>query len=77
MMKIVRLEKLTQIRGYVLIAVFVIAAIITPPDLMSQILLLIPLLLLFEGSLLVMWLGERKEAKVAAAVGSNVPEVLP
>ena len=42
-----------------------IAAVITPPDLLSQILLLIPLVLLFEGSLLVMWLGERREAKAA------------
>ena len=51
------------------------AALITPPDLMSQILLLIPLLLLFEGSLVIMWLGERKEAKEAAA--SQPPAVIP
>ena len=36
-----------------------------PPDLLSQVLLLVPLLLLFEGALLVMWLGERREAKEA------------
>jgi sec-independent protein translocase protein TatC len=52
MMKIVRLEKLTQIRGYVLIAVFVIAAIITPPDAVSQTIMAVPMYLLYEGGIL-------------------------
>jgi sec-independent protein translocase protein TatC len=52
MMNIVRLEKLTQIRGYVLIAVFVIAAIITPPDAISQTIMAIPMYLLYESGIL-------------------------
>jgi sec-independent protein translocase protein TatC len=52
MMNIVRLEKLTQIRGYVLIAVFVIAAIITPPDAVSQTIMAIPMYLLYESGIL-------------------------
>ena len=52
MMNIVRLEKLTQIRGYVLIAVFVIAAIITPPDAVSQTIMAVPMYLLYEGGIL-------------------------
>ncbi len=73
---IVSRTKLISLRRYVIVALTGFAAIITPPDLMSQIMLLIPLMLLFEGSLVVMWLGERKDAK-AAVVPAEVPEVLP
>ncbi len=62
---IVSRKQLIGLRRYVIVVLTGIAAVITPPDLLSQILLLIPLLLLFEGSLLVMWLGERREAKAA------------
>ena len=72
---IVSRKQLIGLRRYVIVILTGFAAVITPPDLMSQILLLIPLLLLFEGSMLIMWLGERKEAKAAAV--SEVPEVLP
>ena len=71
---IVSRKKLVSLRRYVIVILTGFAAVITPPDLMSQILLLIPLLLLFEGSLVIMWLGERKEAKVAA---SQPPAVIP
>jgi len=60
---IVSRQQLIGMRRYVIVALTAVAAVITPPDLMSQILLLVPLVLLFEGSLLVMWLGERKAAK--------------
>ena len=60
---IVTRKQLVSLRRYVIVTITAVAAIITPPDVMSQILLLVPLWLLFEGSLLVMWLGERKEAK--------------
>jgi len=63
---IVSRKQLVGLRRYVIVAITAVAAIITPPDVMSQILLLVPLWLLFEGSLLIMWLGERKEAKAAA-----------
>ncbi|MFV0644530.1 MAG: hypothetical protein ACK5NN_08530, partial [Sphingomonadaceae bacterium] len=33
-----------------------------PPDPGSQLIMAIPLILLFEGSLLMMWVGERKKA---------------
>jgi sec-independent protein translocase protein TatC len=51
-MGLVPLKKLTQIRGYVLIAVFVIAAILTPPDAISQTVMAIPMYLLYEGGIL-------------------------
>ncbi|WP_374530406.1 twin-arginine translocase subunit TatC [Novosphingobium sp.] len=68
---IVTRQQLTGMRRYVIVAITAIAAIITPPDLMSQILLLVPMWLLFEGSLVVMWFGERRDAKAAAAEGQS------
>ena len=41
-------------RRYVIIGVFILAAMLTPPDILSQILLAVPMLLLFEISLLFM-----------------------
>jgi len=52
-MGLVSLEKLKAIRPYVVVGAFVIAAIVTPPDIMSQMLLAVPLCLLYEVGLLV------------------------
>ena len=41
-------------RRYVIIGVFVLAAMLTPPDILSQVLLAFPMLLLFEISLIFM-----------------------
>ncbi len=48
---LVTVEKLAQARGYVLIAIFVIAAFLTPPDAISQCIMAIPMYLLYEGGL--------------------------
>jgi sec-independent protein translocase protein TatC len=54
-------------RRYVIVGIFVLAAIVTPPDPGSQIILALPLMALFEASLLLMRLQERKvEADRAA-----------
>lgn len=62
---IVTRQQLSAMRRYVIVAITAVAAIITPPDVVSQLMLLVPMWLLFEGSLMVMWLGERREAKAA------------
>jgi sec-independent protein translocase protein TatC len=49
----VSVEKLKQFRPYVIVGAFVVAAIITPPDAVSMLLLAVPLCLLFEVGLLV------------------------
>jgi sec-independent protein translocase protein TatC len=54
-------------RRYAILVAFVIAAIATPPDIVSQFLLAIPLILLYELSLVAIWFTERKRAKDAAA----------
>ncbi|MFN3862999.1 MAG: twin-arginine translocase subunit TatC [Erythrobacter sp.] len=54
-------------RRYVIVGIFVIAAIVTPPDPGSQVILALPLIGLFEISLLLMRLQERKVAAGNAA----------
>jgi len=49
---LVTIEKLRSVRGYVLIVVFIIAAILTPPDVMSQTAMAVPMYLLYEGGIL-------------------------
>jgi sec-independent protein translocase protein TatC len=51
-MGLVPLAKLKQIRPYVVVGAFVLAAVVTPPDIMSQLLLAVPLCLLYETGLL-------------------------
>ena len=50
---VVSLEKLRSIRGYVIVGAFVVGAIFTPPDMVSQVMLAVPLWLLYELGLLV------------------------
>jgi sec-independent protein translocase protein TatC len=64
---IVSRKQLVGARRYVIVAITIVAAVITPPDVVSQLTLAVPMLILFEGSLLIMWFGERKAAKEAAA----------
>ena len=49
---VVKLEKLKENRGYVLIGIFILAALLTPPDAVSQCIMAIPMYLLYEGGLL-------------------------
>ena len=51
-MGVVSLEKLRSLRGYVIVGAFVIGAIFTPPDILSQMMMAVPLWLLFEVGLL-------------------------
>ena len=50
-------------RKYAIVAVFVVAAVLTPPDPVSQISLAIPIILLYEVSIYMAKLVERKRAK--------------
>jgi sec-independent protein translocase protein TatC len=49
---LVSIEQLKESRPYVIVGAFVIAAIVTPPDVLSQLLLAVPLCLLFEVGLI-------------------------
>ena len=57
-MRIVSLEKLKAARPYVIVGAFVVGAVFTPPDVISQLMLAVPLWLLFElGILLARFVG--------------------
>ena len=60
-------DQLARGRRYVIVGIFAVAAIITPPDVISQLMLAAPLILLFEGSLLIMRRDEKKKAEEDAA----------
>jgi sec-independent protein translocase protein TatC len=51
-MGVVSVEKLKSIRPYMIVGAFVIAAVVTPPDIMSQLFLAVPLCVLYEVGLL-------------------------
>ncbi|WP_372659362.1 twin-arginine translocase subunit TatC [Hydrogenophaga sp.] len=48
----VTVEKLKQFRGYFIVVAFVIAAVVTPPDVISQLALAVPMCLLYELGIL-------------------------
>ena len=63
---IVSREQLAKSRRYVIVGITVVAAVLTPPDVVSQLLLAVPMLILFEGTLLFMWFTARRGAKAGA-----------
>ena len=61
-------QKLNQARPYVIVGAFIIAAVFTPPDVLSQLLLAIPLCLLYElGIFLARFVVKPKDADETAA----------
>uniref|UniRef100_UPI004049DE9D twin-arginine translocase subunit TatC n=1 Tax=Flavobacterium sp. TaxID=239 RepID=UPI004049DE9D len=54
---------LRKYRKYTLIIVLILAAIITPPDIISQIIVTIPIMILYEISILISYFVQRKELK--------------
>jgi sec-independent protein translocase protein TatC len=52
-------------RRYAIVAAFAIAAVITPPDVWSQFALAIPLVLLYEISIIAIWFTERSRNREA------------
>jgi sec-independent protein translocase protein TatC len=62
-MGMVSVAKLREIRSYVIVGAFVVGAIFTPPDVVSQFMLAIPLWLLYEAGIVVAnWTVRRKDA---------------
>jgi len=60
-MGFVSVEKLREARPYVVVGAFVVGAIFTPPDVVSQLMLAIPLWLLYEtGIMVASWVGKGK-----------------
>jgi sec-independent protein translocase protein TatC len=69
---IVTAQMLKEKRRYFIVIAFVIAAVLTPPDVLSQMSLALPLMLLYEGSIVSVRVVEKKAAAAkAAAAGSG------
>ncbi len=49
---VVSIEKLRQARPYVIVGAFIVAAVVTPPDVLSQFMLALPMCVLYEAGLL-------------------------
>ena len=62
---LVQRATLAKARAYVVVGVLALAAVATPPDPGSQLILAIPLYLLFEGSLLVMLILQKREKRAS------------
>ena len=59
---IVTSKMLREKRRYFIVIAFVIAAVLTPPDVLSQASLAIPLLVLYEGAIFAVRMVEKKAA---------------
>lgn len=66
-MGMVTVDKLREIRGYVIVGAFIIAAIVTPPDVLSQLMLAIPMVLLYEAGIIMAVLVGKRPAQDAKA----------
>ncbi|MFW2851903.1 twin-arginine translocase subunit TatC [Sphingomonas sp. TX0543] len=71
---IVTRKQLIAARRYAIVAAFAIAAVLTPPDVGSQLLLAIPLCFLYELALIGIWFTERSRSRAADAVGEAVSD---
>lgn len=60
---IVTLEQLRGARRYAIVGAFAIAAVLTPPDVVSQLLLAIPLCILYELAIITIWFTRSRRSK--------------
>lgn len=61
---LVEIAKLKSFRGYFIVVAFIIAAIVTPPDVISQLALAVPMCLLYEvGIIAAGWFAKAKPAE--------------
>lgn len=60
-----------QARRYAILGIFIVAAILTPPDVLSQLLMAIPMLVLYEVSVIVAAVFGRKKKTAAVADGEE------
>ena len=64
-MNVVTVAKLREIRPYVVVGAFVIGAIFTPPDVVSQVMLALPLWILYEAGIVAAVMMSKKKAAAA------------
>ena len=69
---IITSKMLREKRRYFIVVAFIIAAVLTPPDVLSQCSLALPLLALYEGSIIAVAMVEKKAAASSQATGTDV-----
>jgi sec-independent protein translocase protein TatC len=77
---IITSQQLKEKRRYFIVGAFVIAAVLTPPDVISQLSLALPLMLLYEGSIWSVRMVEKKaaaDAATKAAASGATPDANP
>ena len=70
-MGVVTVAKLKEVRPYVIVGAFIVAAVVTPPDVTSQVLLALPICLLYEAGILVATFTAKRRAEAEST--SEVP----
>ncbi len=71
---VVTSDMLRRTRRYAIVLIFVVAAVLTPPDVVSQTMMALPLLLLYQISIwLVVW-AERRHRRAVDALRDEPPE---
>jgi len=68
---IVTRKGLIGARRYAIVGATAIAAVLTPPDLMSQVLLAVPLIVLYEAAIIGIWFTERSRARETLGVADS------
>jgi sec-independent protein translocase protein TatC len=68
---------LKKVRRYAIVGVFAVAAVLTPPDVISQLSLAFPMVALYEISILGVWFIERGRAKREAADAAAARNIQP
>src|ERR1700747_3650766 len=74
---IITSKMLREKRRYFIVIAFVIAAVLTPPDILSQSSLAIPLLALYEGSILAVRMVEKSATAAKTATTATPPPASP
>lgn len=72
---IVTRDQLKAGRRYAIVGAFAVAAVLTPPDVVSQLLLAVPLCLLYELALVAIWFTQRRREKSEADVEQGAEAV--
>lgn len=64
-------KQLREKRRYFIVVAFIVAAVLTPPDVISQASLAIPLMILYEGSIIAVGIVEKRMAKTTPAAAAS------
>jgi sec-independent protein translocase protein TatC len=70
---IITSKQLREKRRYFIVVAFIIAAVLTPPDVLRQASLAIPLLALYEGSIIAVRMVEKKATAAKSAAATPPP----